>query len=89
MALSVSSHFVVAISVLAAGVGMGMAQPFLAALMHLDAGRGNPYRGIGLYSVALGIGLVLGPLVPYAAPYPGGLFCGIPDIVNVSGGWAR
>ena len=74
MALSVSSHFVVAISVLAAGVGMGMAQPFLAALMHLDAGRGNPYRGIGLYSVALGIGLVLGPLVPYALLILGGFF---------------
>jgi hypothetical protein len=74
MALSVSSQLVVAISVLAAGVGMGMAQPFLAALMHLDAGRKNPYRGIGLYSVALGVGLVLGPLVPYGLLILGGFF---------------
>jgi Major Facilitator Superfamily len=74
MALSVSNHVMVAISDLAAGVGMGMAQPFLAALMHLDAGRKNPYRGIGLYSVALGVGLVLGPLLPYGLLILGGFF---------------
>jgi MFS family permease len=51
---------------------MGMAQPFLAAFMHLDAGQRNPYRGIGLYSVALGVGLVLGPLVPYGLLIVGG-----------------
>jgi MFS family permease len=74
LALSVSSNFMVALSDFAAGVGMGMAQPFLAALMHLDAGRENPYRGIGLYSVALGIGLILGPLVPYWLLIMGGFF---------------
>ncbi len=74
MALSASSDSVVAISDLAAGVGLGMAQPFLAALMHLDAGRENPYRGIGLYSVALGVGLILGPLVPYGLLIVGGFF---------------
>lgn len=74
LALSVSSNFMVALSDFAAGVGMGMAQPFLAGLMHLDAGRKNPYRGIGLYSVALGIGLVLGPLVPYWLLVVGGFF---------------
>jgi MFS family permease len=74
LALSASSNFVVLISDFGAGVGMGMAQPFLAALMHLDAGRGNPYRGIGLYSVALGIGLILGPLMPYGLLFLGGFF---------------
>jgi hypothetical protein len=72
MALSGSNRLPVAFSVIAAGVGMGMAQPFLAGLMHLDAGRENPYRGIGLYSVALGVGLVLGPLIPYGVLMVGG-----------------
>jgi hypothetical protein len=74
LALSVSSNFMVLLSDFVAGLGMGMAQPFLAALMHLDAGRVNPYRGIGLYSVALGIGLILGPLVPFGLLITGGFF---------------
>jgi MFS family permease len=71
-AASASSNLIVTLSDFAAGVGMGMAQPFLAGLMHLDAKRDNPYRGIGLYSVALGIGLVLGPLAPYLLLTVGG-----------------
>ncbi len=49
-----------------AGAGVGMAQPFLPALMHLDSGSANPSRGIGYYSVALGAGLISGPVVAWA-----------------------
>lgn len=48
-----------------AGVGMGMAQPFLPVLMHLDSGVEDPYKGIGYYSVALGVGLIAGPVVAW------------------------
>ena len=47
---------------LLAGVGMGLAQPFLFVLMHLDSARDDPFRGVGLYTVALGLGLIAGPL---------------------------
>jgi hypothetical protein len=49
-----------------AGTGVGLAQPFLPALMHLDSGSANPSRGIGYYSVALGAGLISGPVVAWA-----------------------
>lgn len=47
------------------GVGMGLPQPFLSALMHVESGPDAPFLGLGLYSTALGVGLVLGPLVSY------------------------
>lgn len=52
---------------LSSGIGMGLPQPFLSALMHLDSRPGRPFSGLGLYSTALGLGLVLGPLVAYGA----------------------
>lgn len=55
----------VAVLATTAGVGMGMAQPFLPVLMHLDSDVEDPYRGIGLYSVALGVGLIAGPVVAW------------------------
>ncbi len=55
----------VAVLATLAGVGMGMAQPFLPVLMHLDSGAEDPYKGIGYYSVALGIGLIAGPVVAW------------------------
>jgi Major Facilitator Superfamily len=57
------------ISSLAAGVGMGLAQPFLFVLMHLDSPAENPFSGVGLYSVALALGLVLGPLLASGCIY--------------------
>jgi hypothetical protein len=53
--------------VLTAGVGMGLPQPFLSAFMHLDSDPQRPISGLGLYSTALGIGLVLGPILAYGA----------------------
>ncbi|MDG6988098.1 MAG: MFS transporter [Nitrososphaerota archaeon] len=52
---------------LGSGVGMGLPQPFLSAFMHLESRPEKPFRGIGLYSTALGVGLVLGPLLAYGA----------------------
>ena len=49
-----------------AGVGMGLASPFLAGLMHLDSDSRSPFQGLGLNSVALGIGIVSGPLLASA-----------------------
>ena len=46
-----------------AGIGMGLAAPFLTALMHLDSASQSPFQGMGLNSVALGIGIVAGPLL--------------------------
>ena len=81
---SVAGFFVVALSMvglaeagsslapifmLAAGAGVGLPQPFLSAFMHIDSRPGRPFSGMGLYSTALGIGLILGPLVAYGA-YP-------------------
>lgn len=57
---------------LLAGVGMGLPQPFLSGLMHLDSRPGLPFSGLGIYSTALGVGLVLGPLVSYGVFYVGG-----------------
>lgn len=50
---------------LLAGTGMGLPQPFLSGLMHLDSRPGRPFSGLGIYSTALGAGLVLGPLLSY------------------------
>ncbi|MCL5067547.1 MAG: MFS transporter, partial [Thaumarchaeota archaeon] len=52
----------VGILVTIAGIGMGLPQPFLAPLMHLSSREERPFAGIGLYSVALSIGLIAGPL---------------------------
>lgn len=62
--------------ILSSGVGVGLPQPFLPAFMHGDSGPDRPFLGLGLYSAALGIGLVLGPLVAYGA-YPGFGFGGV------------
>ncbi|MDG7011661.1 MAG: MFS transporter [Nitrososphaerota archaeon] len=53
------------LGVLVAGAGMGLPQPLLSAVMHLDSAPERPSTGLGVYSTALGIGLVLGPLVAY------------------------
>ncbi len=53
------------LGVLVAGVGMGLPQPLLSAIMHMDSAPERPFTGLGVYSTALGIGLVLGPLVAY------------------------
>jgi hypothetical protein len=50
---------------LVAGVGMGLPQPFLSGLMHLESDPRDPFRGLGMYSTGLGIGLFLGPLLAY------------------------
>jgi hypothetical protein len=52
---------------LAAGAGVGLPQPFLPAFMHVDSRPERPFSGLGLYSTALGVGLILGPLVAYGA----------------------
>lgn len=54
------------------GVGMGLPQPFLSGLMHLDSSPGRPFSGLGIYSTALGTGLVLGPLISYGVFHLGG-----------------
>lgn len=64
MAAETSSSPIMVAS-LAAGLGMGLPQPFLSAIMHLDSKPEHPFSGIGLYSTALGLGLVLGPLMAY------------------------
>ena len=53
------------LGVLASGIGMGLPQPFLSAAMHLDSAPERPFTGLGVYTTALGVGLVLGPLVAY------------------------
>jgi MFS family permease len=62
---AISEHYSLAFAsfVGLAGLGMGMAQPFLAPLMHLASKPSRPYLGIGLYSIALSIGLICGPFV--------------------------
>lgn len=57
---------------LLAGVGMGLPQPFLSGLMHMDSSPGRPFSGLGIYSTALGAGLVLGPLASYGVFHLGG-----------------
>lgn len=57
---------------LLAGVGMGLPQPFLSGLMHQDSPPGRPFSGLGIYSTALGTGLVLGPLMSYGVFHIGG-----------------
>ncbi|MEM3185717.1 MAG: MFS transporter [Conexivisphaerales archaeon] len=53
--------FIIAFSL--AGTGAGLVQPLLAPIMHSNSGSTNPYLGIGFYSIALSIGLILGTLV--------------------------
>jgi len=45
------------------GAGSGSVQPLLAPTVHLFSPNGRKYMGIGSYSVALSIGLVVGPFV--------------------------
>jgi hypothetical protein len=61
--------------ILVSGVGVGLPQPFLSAFMHIDSRPERPFSGLGLYSTALGVGLILGPLVAYGA-FPLGGFAG-------------
>lgn len=58
---SFSGSAVMGSLVAVAGIGMGLPQPFLAPLMHLNSKSERPFVGIGLYSIALAIGLILGP----------------------------
>jgi hypothetical protein len=64
------------IFMLTSGVGVGLPQPFLSAFMHEDSGPRRPFSGLGLYSTALGVGLILGPLIAYGA-FPLGGFAGV------------
>ncbi len=67
-ALASGAHFVPFwLEALGSGMGMGFPQPFLSALMHLESSPERPFRGLGIYSTALGVGLVLGPLLAYGA----------------------
>lgn len=61
---------------LSAGAGVGLPQPFLSAIMHVGSRPGRPFSGLGLYSTALGVGLVLGPLIAYGA-FPAYGFAGV------------
>lgn len=79
---------------LVSGVGVGLPQPFLSAFMHLDSRPERPFTGLGLYSTALGVGLILGPLVAYGvfpfAGFPGAFlalsaFCGLGVVGAVLG----
>jgi predicted MFS family arabinose efflux permease len=54
------------------GVGMGLPQPFLAPLMYLSSGADQPFSGLGLYSVALAIGLIVGPFLSSLSLSAGG-----------------
>lgn len=78
---------------LASGIGMGLPQPFLSSVMHLDSAPDRPFTGLGMYSTALGVGLVLGPLLAYGVH---GLY-GFPGVfgalalvaaLGVIGAWA-
>ena len=60
---SFSGSAVIGSLVALAGVGMGLPQPFLAPSMHLNSKSERPFVGIGLYSIALAIGLILGPFI--------------------------
>jgi predicted MFS family arabinose efflux permease len=52
---------ILAMLVFLVGVGMGMPQPFLSSIMHLSSEPSKPFTGIGLYSIALAIGVIVGP----------------------------
>jgi hypothetical protein len=72
---------------LLAGAGVGFPQPFLSAFMHLDSVKDKPFSGLGLYSSALGVGLILGPLVAlgsYLLSGFSGVFLGL-SLVCVAG----
>jgi MFS family permease len=62
LALSSSSETLLGLLIFSVGVGMGLPQPLLSAIMHLRSRLESPFAGIGLYSVALAIGIVIGPL---------------------------
>ncbi|MDG6903068.1 MAG: MFS transporter [Nitrososphaerota archaeon] len=72
--------------IVCAGAGVGLPQPFLSAFMHLGSPADTPFSGLGLYSAALGAGLILGPLVAYGA-YPfvgfGGVFLSLAAVCAV------
>jgi hypothetical protein len=65
--LALGQHFLAPLFMLVSGVGVGLPQPFLSAFMHIDSRPERPFSGLGLYSTALGVGLILGPLVAYGA----------------------
>lgn len=70
--LSLGSASMAPLFVLLSGLGVGLPQPFLSAFMHADSPTGAPFSGLGLYSTALGLGLVIGPLVAYGVfPFAG------------------
>ncbi|MDG6986097.1 MAG: hypothetical protein JRM73_05045 [Nitrososphaerota archaeon] len=70
--LSLGGAHTAPLFMLLSGLGVGLPQPFLSAFMHADSMPGAPFSGLGLYSTALGLGLVIGPLVAYGVfPFSG------------------
>lgn len=76
LGLATTGSGLASIFILTSGAGVGLPQPFLSVFMHADSSPGRPFTGLGLYSTALGAGLILGPLVAYGA-FPGYGFAGV------------
>ncbi|MEM0117898.1 MAG: MFS transporter [Conexivisphaerales archaeon] len=58
-----SSYHLLSLFIMAGGFGSGLIQPLLAPSMHSNSRPSSPFRGISLYSTALSLALVLGPLI--------------------------
>ncbi|MEM3637129.1 MAG: MFS transporter [Conexivisphaerales archaeon] len=58
-----SSYSLLSLFILAGGFGSGLIQPLLAPSMHVNSKPDSPFRGISLYSTALSLALVIGPLI--------------------------
>lgn len=50
------------LSMLIGGLGSGLLQPLLAPSLHTVSAPNTPFRGVSLYSTALSLALILGPL---------------------------
>jgi MFS family permease len=58
-----ANHNLVPLLVFTGGVGSGCVQPLLIPIVHMWSLNGRRYSGVGLYSVALSLGLIMGPFV--------------------------
>jgi MFS family permease len=53
--------------VILSGLGLAMEQTFLVPSMHSARSDGRPHSGVGMYSTALSLGLIAGPLIASAS----------------------
>jgi len=57
------SIYLLGFFIFAGGFGSGILQPLLAPSMHVSSSPEYPFKGISLYSTALSLALVIGPLM--------------------------